>query len=163
MTRMKFMMYCLLLFFLWIALPLSAQSVSVENVAFTEHDDLVLIRYDLFAPEGKLCRISLSLSDDKGETFRIKPVTINGDVGKNIRAGEARQIVWDLKADFPEGLSGVNFVFAVDAEIQSKSKWPYYLIGAGVIGGAALVLSQSDLINPKPKDGSISIEVPDEL
>lgn len=134
------------LFFLWIALPLFSQSVQIENVFFHEQNDLVLIHYDLSAPEGKLCRVSLLLSDDKGQTFHIKPNTIAGDVGRQIESGKNREIVWDLKADFPKGLTGKNFVFAVDAEIQSSNKWPYYLLGAGVIGGAALVISQSDMI-----------------
>lgn len=145
---------------------LKAQELKVRNVKFEEIGETVMVKYDLDGLTDKKYKISLSLSDDFGKTFKIKPRTAYGDVGKSIQPGESKQITWYLLRDFPEGLSGDGFVFAVDAELQkSGNKLPFYLLGAGVVGGVVyfVVRSSSEKSEPEPTTGSIVITVPTEF
>jgi hypothetical protein len=137
---------------------LHAQGTRVENVRFQDLGESVLIQYDLDGRNDKKYEISLSLSGDNGVTFKIKPRSLTGDVGKNIFPGTGKKINWYYKEDFPGGLSGGGFVFAVDAELQKdKSKAPY-VIGAAVVGGAAYFITAKKKGSDK---GSIVVDVPD--
>lgn len=145
---------------------LRAQELKVRNVRFEEIGETVMVKYDLDGMTEKKYKISLSLSDDFGKTFKIKPRTVYGDVGKNIQPGESKQITWYLLRDFPEGLHGDGFVFAVDAELQKGgTKLPFYMLGAGVVGGVVyfVVRSSSEKSEPQTTTGSIVITVPTEF
>jgi len=145
---------------------LKAQELKVRNVRFEEIGEIVRVKYDLDGMTDKKYRISLSLSDDFGKTFKMKPRTVYGDVGKNIQPGLSKQITWYILRDFPEGLSGDGFVFAVDAELQKGgNKLPFYLLGAGVAGGVVyfVVRSSGEKSEPEPTTGSIVISVPTEF
>jgi hypothetical protein len=109
---------------------LNAQNTHVANVRFEDRGKTISIQYDLIGKPGKKFKISLSLSDDYGKTFAVRPRTVTGDAGKNVESGTGKEIVWYFKEDFPGGLSGSGFLFAMDAELQkSGKKWPYILGG----------------------------------
>jgi hypothetical protein len=154
------------------ALLFSTQSViaqvstelSVRNVRFTDLGDTVRVQYDLQANPEKKYTISLLLSYDGGETFPIIPRILSGDAGGNIRAGQKKTIFWHISKDFPEGLIGDEFVFAVEAKLEKpKSKLPYILFTAGVTGGTVALLRYFTRKGPDPTTGTIVIKIPDSL
>lgn len=135
-----------------------AQQPGVENVTFEEIGDSVIVHYDLHGPDQKRFRVRLLVSEDSGATFSILPRAISGDVGRNTLTGIGKRIVWQMKKDFPGGLYGEDFVFAVDAVIQRRSKWPYIAAGAGILGGTVLLLT-SGKRDTDPTTGSIRVSV----
>jgi hypothetical protein len=138
---------------------LHAQDTRVENVRFQEIGETVVIQYDLRGKSDKKYNVSVLLSDDGGRTFRIKPRSVDGDVGKNIPAGTGKKINWYYKKDFPNGLSGGEFVFAVDAELQKGKKTWVYVLGAGAVGGAVYYFTGKKKESDK---GSIVVDIPGE-
>ncbi|MCJ7812009.1 hypothetical protein MUP95_01650 [bacterium] len=156
-------LHFVLVFVICAILPhhLKAQNPSVRNVIFEQNGDDIIVQYTLAGDANKKYNITLSVSDDFGRTFQIKPFTVAGDVGRDIRVGTNKQIIWRLMRDFPVGLEGDSYVFAVDAALQKGGlKWPY-IIGAAVAGGAVYYLtSRKEAAEPTPTTGSITIQVP---
>lgn len=142
-----------------------AQELEVSNVSFEDKSEIIVVQYDLYGEIGKKYRVNLSLSDNNGISFAIRPKTVSGDIGKDISPGPKKTITWSYIEDFPNGLSGDKFVFAVDAELQKGgNKFPYYIIGAGVAGGVVyFVTSSFGKKEPEPKTGSIIIDVPNDF
>jgi len=144
-----------------------SQQVTVKNVSFEQDKDVIIITYDLFGSFKNKYSVTVSLSEDSGTTFPIKPRTIHGDVGMDVTPGLQKQIIWDFMQDFPEGLVGNEFVFGVQAEVIKKAgKPPYLLIGVGAIGAAgALVYFMMEKNEPAAalEKGSITITVPGEI
>lgn len=134
-----------------------AQGTQVENVRFQDLGETVLIQYDLDGRADKKYKITLSLSDDSGISFTIKPRSLSGDAGKNIKPGPGKKINWYYKEDFPNGLTGSGFVFAVDAELQKGGKTWVYVLATGAAGGAVYLITGKK----KPDKGSIVVDVPD--
>jgi TolB-like protein len=135
----------------WTATP----SMSVSNVHFEEKSGTISIIYDLSGQYDKKYLISILLSDNNGRSFSIKPKKLSGDIGKNIKPGRNKKIIWYMKEDFPLGLMGSSFVFEVDAKLQKGGIKRPLIIGVGVAAVALIVY-----IIFKPDKGSIVIDVP---
>ncbi len=146
-----------LLLFLLAVNQTRAQDVDVKNVTFTQRNEAIIIKYDLDGIPNKKYHVNISLSDDYGVSFRIRPKSVRGDVGQNVTSGQGKEIVWDMTKDFPNGISQEGFVFAVDAKLQKSNKAIYYLLGGGVAVGVTYFLLS------KPKKGSVSITIPGEI
>jgi len=121
----------ILLFVLTISY-IHAQEVRVRNVTFTQMDELIIIRYDLDGQPNKKYKINLSLSDNFGVTFRIKPKALRGNAGKNITPGNGKEIIWEMTEDYPNGLYariGGFFVMKYNKQLKVKDEQPkeYYL------------------------------------
>ncbi len=155
---------CIATFLFIVVFEINAQEVEVKNVTFTQMDELIFIRYDLNGKPSKKYTIDITLSDNYGYSFRIKPRKVQGDVGKDITPGSGKEIIWEMTEDFPNGLEGEGFVFAVDAKLQKNGggKTLYYLLGAGVVGGVVYFVNQSSKSSGEDK-GSISITIPGEM
>lgn len=154
------------IFLLIAIISLNAQEVEVKNVTYTQMDELIFIEYDLIGEMNKKYTIDISLSDNYGTSFRITPRTVSGDVGKGITPGRDKQIIWEMTEDYPKGLEGEGFVFAVDAALQKSDggNTLYYLLGAGVVGGVVYFVTQSTGGGEEEADkGSISITIPGEM
>lgn len=120
-----------------LCVSLSAQELRVTNVRFEDQGDTVVVMYDLDGRDDKRYEVSLSLSYDGGKTFTIQPEHVSGDVGRGVNPGMGKVVIWELEEDYPSGLIGDRFVFAVTAETQ-KSRFrhlPYYVLGTGLVGG----------------------------
>lgn len=157
MRAKRSFLFIAFIFLFWSPLRLHGQDVLIENVSFEQVDQDIVIHYSLTGKPGKKYTVSLYLSDNNGATFRLKPEAIKGDVGKNIEPGRFKQITWFLRQDYPQGLDGNGFVFAVHAKLQKgKSKWPYIIAGTGIAGGAVYYFTR------KTK-GAVTIRVPGEL
>ena len=157
MRFIKFINIALLIILGCSIAPSFSQQLKVKNVSFKSDGKVVTIDYDLEGMVNKKYKTSLKLSNDGGITYAIQPKTLDGDIGKNNYPGKNKEIIWNLTKDFPGGLEGANYVFAVDAELQKGSKWYYYAFGtAGLAGGILYYLTQ----NEKTTTGSIVIDVP---
>ncbi len=61
-------------------------------------DDKMIISYEIFGNSSEdTINISLNISDSLGN--KIEPKTLEGDIGKDIRPGPDKKIIWDLKVD----------------------------------------------------------------
>jgi len=134
-----------------------AQDCKVKNVNFKQQGDNIIIRYDLQGRANKTYKVSLFLSDNGGISYRIKPRSVKGDVGSKVKPGSGKKIIWLMSKDYPDGLEGDRFVFAVDAELKKASKLPVFLLSAGAVGGTVyLVLKMTE-----PKTGTIKLNISD--
>jgi len=86
---------------------------TVSNVNFSQTGNTVAITYDLEGTRNRYT-ISIKCSKDGGNTYSIIPMAVSGDVGKNVRPGKNKKIKWNVLNDWPEGLSGKEFVFKVE-------------------------------------------------
>lgn len=144
---------------------LFAADVLVQNVRFEQKDEDIYVYYDLGGNAGKKHTVSIKLSDDGGRTFQLRPLAVEGAIGKGVQTGRSKRIIWHFSEDFPLGLSGDNFVFSVQAELQKgRSKLPWYLLGAAVAGGGTYFVIQSlGGDEPATETGSISFDIPGDL
>ena len=152
-----FVLTCLISF-LVSCFPAFSQQLEVQNVSFKSDGKVVTITYDLEGSVNKKYKTSLKLSKDGGGTFSVQPKTLNGDIGKNISAGKNKEITWNFTKDFPSGLEGEDYVFAVDAQLQKRALWPYFLAGVPIIGGAVYYITKGTE-KEQPTKGSIAISV----
>lgn len=122
----------------------AAQDLKVSHIRFDAEKNQVIIRYNLEGNPNKKYHIDLWLSCDSARTFTIKPEHVSGDVGNNIRSGTDKAIIWDIREDYPYGLVGDGYAFAVDAEIQKPWRnFKYYVLGGCVVAGGIYFYSQS--------------------
>jgi hypothetical protein len=73
--------------------PLAATHVEIAGRVIT-------VSYDLPSPSPTaMFTVSLEASLDAGATFSVKPVSVSGDVGPNVKAGPGKRIVWQTTDD----------------------------------------------------------------
>ncbi len=127
----------LVLFFFMTARLLYSQEIAVKNVQFEDMGETVHITYNLEGNPKHKYRVSVALSHDGGTTFKDPLRYVEGDAGRNMRPGSEKTIVWELAKEYPFGLVGDHFVFAVTAVSQKSRllKLPYLLAGTGLVGG----------------------------
>ena len=149
---------------LWFTLCpiLNAQELKVKNVKFEDKGETVVVNYDIEGEPERKYKITLTLAYDTGQTLPINAKCLKGDVGKNIKPGTGKEIVWELKEDYPFGLIGDGFVFGVTAESQKFSfgKMPLYIAGTGLVGGIIYFATKS--IKPQEEENTITITIPAE-
>jgi hypothetical protein len=126
---------------------------SIENVHFEVAGDLVRITYDLNAALDRVHAVRVILYRESDLTFSYRPVNITGDVGTIVFPGTKRRIVWEFTKEFPEGLTGSDYYFIVEAEgVEPESNHMWWWVGGGaaVVGGVItlLVLKKGDTIVP---------------
>ncbi len=145
--------------------PLEAGAVkeAVKDVRFRTYrayGDKVHIHYTL---EGKgAYEVFLRLSDDGGRTFSIVPRTVSGDVGKGVKPGRDKRVIWEVLRDVRR-LEGDDFVFEVVA-IRNRNRRPLMmflgLAAAAAVGMAVASMGQEGQEDGQ-EDGTIIVEVPD--
>jgi hypothetical protein len=157
-ARMKAMRIVLAVLLVVQTLPLSVAfgqpgATSIENVRFEVSADLVKIFYDLNAPIDKVHDVRVSLRRESDITFSYRPLNITGDVGTIVFPGQRRRIVWEYLKEFPDGLTGDDYYFVVEAEYiepEGMSPWIWIGGGAAVVGGVVglLLLGGKDTTPP---------------
>ena len=126
----------------------------VRNVRFQVRGQKIHVSYDL-AGKG-VYTVNLRLLDG-GRTLVARPRSVSGDVGKEVRSGKEKKIVWDALKDVAR-LGGDDFVFEVRAvRPGGTSKW-VWIGGAGIAAGGA---AGAVLLQGEEKKGTIVIDVPD--
>ncbi len=119
----------------------SSESV-VTGVRFAISGLRVVVHYNLLGTPGARYDVSLLLLRRSDPAFRYSPIVLTGDIGIGKYAGTDRQIVWNMKNEFPQGLPGNDFYFVVKAEeLEEKQSSTSILtwIGAGAAVVAAAV------------------------
>jgi len=126
--------------------------IAVVNVRFEVVGELVHIYYDLEGPADKVHTIRLALLKESDSLFLYRPVNLTDDVGTVVFPGQRRRIVWEFTKEFPEGMTGNDFYFVVEAErVATEGINPlYYVAGGAAVLGTALVL----LLTGKKDEGS---------
>ncbi|MDP8211463.1 MAG: formylglycine-generating enzyme family protein [Candidatus Stygibacter australis] len=80
----------------------------VSNVVVQQRDDgtyFVDIYYDLEDADGDSMLVSISASDDEGESWDYPIISLSGETGSDITSGTGKQIIWDFAVDHPEVLN----------------------------------------------------------
>jgi hypothetical protein len=99
----------------------------VENVKFNSGDGGVInVSYDLLSDDpNAVFSVTLEVSRDAGKTFGIKPASLSGDIGPNVRPGLGRKILWDAGKDVESvGVSEFSFHVVAVAGQASPVKGP---------------------------------------
>jgi len=117
------------------------QPAEVARVGWKVEGEIVVISYDLVAPANTEYEVSVVLKDSDNVLFSFIPHAVSGDVGRVATAGTNKEIRWEYKKDFPDGLPGENYYFEVSA-VPAGGGFPWLWVGIGLAaaGGAAVVL-----------------------
>ena len=103
---------------------LKSQEPTIENVRFIQRaDSKVEISYDLIGNPAKKYYVSVSLVQaGSRRPFLVSWDALLGDVEK-VYPGRGLKITWNLPKDYPRGLEGDRFVFAIDAGEQKERNY----------------------------------------
>ena len=106
--------FTLIVLLMFILMPgISSAWEEVENVRVEQVGDDVHIYYDLRGDADKY-KVTVRGSSDGGRNYRLPMKTVSGDVGKKVRPGSGKRIIWKALKDAGE-LEGDEFVFEVEA------------------------------------------------
>ena len=106
--------FTLIVLSVFILIPgISSAWEEVENVRMEQVDNDVYIYYDLSGDSEKY-NVTVRGSSDGGRNYRLSMKTVSGDVGKEVRPGSGKEIIWKALKDAGE-LEGDEFVFEVEA------------------------------------------------
>ena len=110
----RYVVFTLIVLSVFILMPgFSSAWEKVENVWFEQVDNDVHIYYDLSGDSEKY-NVTVRGSSDGGRNYRLPMKTVSGDVGKKVRPGSNKKIIWNALKDAGE-LEGDEFVFEVEA------------------------------------------------
>jgi hypothetical protein len=93
------------------------------------------------------------LKKESDRAFSYSPRNLAGDAGEGRFAGTGRKVVWDIKKEFPLGLTGTDYYFVVKVTPVSSGSNLILWVGAGVAvvaGGVAAVLLFSKSNDEQP-------------
>ncbi len=144
---------------------LSAQGLQVSNVSFKEEKDVITVSYDLAGSEDKTYFVNLMVSYNFGESFPIQPITVIGDVGRGVHPGKGKIILWQFRKDFPGGLRGQGFVFAVHAREEIHTNRISYIVAGSLVGGGLVYFINNSLSGKKnaPSGGGLKMIIPADI
>jgi hypothetical protein len=96
--------------------------------AFNETFDINISSFLSF-PEFELTKVSKNGERQKySGTYTIIPKSLTGDVGKNIKSGKGKKIVWDAQRDLPIAKSS-GFKTKIVADDHIRIQNPNEIIG----------------------------------
>jgi len=114
----RLVVFTLILLAVFILMPgFSSAWEEIENVWFEQVGDDVHIYYDLSGDSEKY-NVTVRGSSDGGITCKLPMKTVSGDVGKKVRPGSGKKIIWEALKDADE-LEGDEFVFEVEAVLPA--------------------------------------------
>ena len=106
-----------------LALPAiaQAQNTSVHKGSLDPEKARINIQYDLTDIAGQINRyfIELYVSQDNGRTFTGPMLAVEGEIGKDVLAGNNKTIVWDFYKDLPF-FDGKEVIFKVKATFNPE-------------------------------------------
>lgn len=115
---------------------LLAQNKYVKNIKFKRMGRNYIISYDLVDQNEDEYNVELYFLKKNDKKFIYKPRLILGDVGKDIKTGMNKKIIWQFKDELKGKLKGKGFYFNVVAKKIEKSSGLWYYIGGGIIAAA---------------------------
>jgi len=127
-------------FFALTLLSLGLFAQDIENIDLISSDDKILVTYDLFGKKSETYSVALLFKTPDGN--EIRPKNLSGDVGKEVKPGKGKTIVWDvykdidkLQGDIEPILKAVpsdkNTVAHTSTDIKPKSKKEFKRVVAG--------------------------------
>ena len=130
-----------LLFGLWLWASAAAAGYApvVANVQAKQRPGTLLvdITYDVDYPDGGGMTVSVEISADRGQTWQVPARSFSGDVGRGVRPGKDKHIVWNAGVDVP-GAHGVNYRPRVIAEIGQGGEKIERELSVALPGGLAM-------------------------
>jgi len=118
-------------------------TTEVRSVRFEVAGQLVYVYYDLIGVATRVHRITVTLHRESDPTYLYSPVNLVGDIGTIVFPGQDRRITWDFTKEFPNGLSGDDYYFIVEAaweEEQGISPLVWIGGGAALVGGVVAIV-----------------------
>jgi len=88
----------------------------VRDVEVATSKDKIVVTYDLFGKKNKDYQIDLLFK--KADGSEIRPKALSGDIGKKVRSGESKTIVWDLYKDIDELTGAIEPILKVSEPIE---------------------------------------------
>ena len=124
---------------LWAGAAVAGHAPVVTNVQAKQRPGALLvdITYDVDYQDGGPMAVSVEISSDRGQTWQVPAHSFSGDVGRGIRPGKGKHIVWDAGADVP-GSHGVNFRPRVIAEVGQGGEVFEHELSVALPGGLAM-------------------------
>ena len=122
----------------------------------SDHD--VLITYTLNGPADADYDVDLYLV--WGGTNRRKLEKVWGDIGSGIRAGSGRLVHWDMKAELPDPIEGMSYLFELEINRSRGLAWYWYAGGGAALGGVLYVLLRPKSESPSPSSPVPTIPLP---
>jgi hypothetical protein len=139
--------------------PVDAQGDRVENVIFTVQDGQMHVTYDLIGKGAY--EVSLALLYPGGQRQAAAPKTVSGDVGKGVKPGSGKRIIWEAREDLA-GLAKRTYVLEVTATRRKGiSRW-VWAGAATVVAGASAAIA-TGVLAPGDDPGKIMIDAPDPM
>jgi len=100
-----------IVFVLFFFQDISLAQEKVDNVRVEQVGEDVYIYYDLLGDEDEY-QVKVRGSSDGGRTYTLPMKSVSGDVGRSVRPGRGKRIIWKALNDAGE-LEGDAFVFEV--------------------------------------------------
>jgi len=120
--------------------PGSDSPLRVTNQDVRVEGDVVVITYDLAAPEGTPCAVTLELRRESDPSYSFVPVSVTGEIGDGRKAGTGKTIRWEFLKDVPAGFRGDDYYFTIEAARPGGFPWFWVGLGAAATVGATVVL-----------------------
>jgi hypothetical protein len=105
---------------LFLVVGTATAQVQVKNVGSEWKDQELVVTYDLRGESDEEYDVALLISTGQGQNFNYRPEAVRGAVGDEIPAGRGKQIVWNVRQEFPEGLKE-DLRFQVVVEEQGRN------------------------------------------
>ena len=103
----SFLNSCLLTALLCAGITSSPAAPEISNVRVSQRPGttLVDVYYNLAGSTDSGASVSVELSDNSGASFGLPVTALSGHVGASITNGTNRHLIWNAKADRPDGYS----------------------------------------------------------
>lgn len=121
----------------------------IDNLNYSIRENVFHITYDLIAhPDKGPFEIVIKATEEsiRGRTrFTrvITPRTLSGDIGRGVKPGRGKTIIWQYLQDIPPGVYTENIKLAIEVEVMERPvrrKFPGVFVGiltTAVIGSGA--------------------------
>ena len=99
----------------------SVFGVTVTNVRGEQRrgSKLVDIYYDLNSTDGGTCTVEVKI---EGATEAVQAISLTGDIGKGVKPGQDRHVVWDAGVDWVSKKGYVKAVVTATSELSSGKR-----------------------------------------
>ncbi len=105
----------------------------VSNIIVEQRGDgsyLVDVYYDLFDADGDLMFVSVSASDDEGESWDYLITSVEGDIDYDVTSGNGKHIIWDFAEDHP-GVINIPTKIRIVANDLNGGDFDWIFVAAG--------------------------------
>jgi hypothetical protein len=123
----------LFLLFLFIVLKSSSQDFQITQLKLEFYGNQLHISYNIDS-KNSTSKFHIEIKINKGNGDPITPKSISGDLGDNIKSGNNKRIIWDLKKDTVYLDEDISVEIKGEKHIESFSKGSLILMSTAVPG-----------------------------